>query len=94
MLLFRSRVYVCTASAERWGITGESAALFDAEAKRVWHLANDKGITVWTGRELHDDLTPFKLANNAFHHGEPGKITDVVYIWDRIFHRITTFFLA
>eukprot|EP00972_Heterocapsa_arctica_P020380 3006763-Heterocapsa_arctica.AAC.1 len=85
MKQFRSKVYVCTATAARWDIKGIDGQKYDEEAARVRHLASDNGIT---GKDLWEDLRPLVLKKNAFHHGEPGKKTNLCFIWDRVIHRI------
>eukprot|EP00972_Heterocapsa_arctica_P020768 3060031-Heterocapsa_arctica.AAC.1 len=49
MLLFRSRLYICTASAEHWVINEHGQGpKYDMEARNVRDLARQKGIMAWT----------------------------------------------
>eukprot|EP00972_Heterocapsa_arctica_P053010 7804605-Heterocapsa_arctica.AAC.1 len=81
---FRSAIYICTASAERWEIEPPSRhADFDEAADEIRHLAREKGLTCCTGASFWDDVRPFKQAKNAYHHGEPGNYNNLVYLWDK-----------
>eukprot|EP00972_Heterocapsa_arctica_P065083 9607241-Heterocapsa_arctica.AAC.1 len=78
-----SRVYVCTGSAEQWDIVGEDGVNYDKAAADVRDWATQKGIVTWSGKELWDDLAPYKQSWNAFHHGEPGTPCNIAWLWDR-----------
>eukprot|EP00972_Heterocapsa_arctica_P070488 10413186-Heterocapsa_arctica.AAC.1 len=69
---FRSAMYVCTASAERWNIQGGHAPEYDQNSKEVRMLARDKGLMCWTGQSFWDDLGDYKQPWNHQHHGEVG----------------------
>eukprot|EP00972_Heterocapsa_arctica_P064490 9517558-Heterocapsa_arctica.AAC.1 len=77
MLQFRSRMYICTATAARWKTGGQDGANYDQEAANVRDWARQKGIATWTGKEFCDDLGSYKLTKNAFHHGEPGNPANI-----------------
>eukprot|EP00972_Heterocapsa_arctica_P050743 7459089-Heterocapsa_arctica.AAC.1 len=87
MLRFRSRFYVCTASAKRWGRKDPD---FDAESDAVHGHAKSLGIVYWTGDRLWESLEPYTLTWNPTHYGEPGNPLNVMFIWDRIIFRIVT----
>eukprot|EP00972_Heterocapsa_arctica_P090799 13397556-Heterocapsa_arctica.AAC.1 len=51
MKMFRSKLYICTASAAHWEISeyGQGPK-YDDESRRVRDLAKEKGIMSWTGQ--------------------------------------------
>eukprot|EP00972_Heterocapsa_arctica_P049536 7290841-Heterocapsa_arctica.AAC.1 len=50
---FLSKLYVCTASAERWGLTEE----YDVVSDQVRGQARKMGITYWTGDSFWNSLS-------------------------------------
>eukprot|EP00972_Heterocapsa_arctica_P099183 14636058-Heterocapsa_arctica.AAC.1 len=72
MLNFRSKLYICTASAAHWDIKEYGQGPKYDEASRCVHdLAKDKGIMSWTGQACWDVLKIYRQPWNAYHHGEP-----------------------
>eukprot|EP00972_Heterocapsa_arctica_P037764 5559814-Heterocapsa_arctica.AAC.1 len=70
---FRSALYVCTASAERWDIHEYGhGPEYDQNSAEVRMMAKDKGLMSWSGQSFWDELGIYKQSWNAFHHGEPG----------------------
>eukprot|EP00972_Heterocapsa_arctica_P016247 2397713-Heterocapsa_arctica.AAC.1 len=69
--------------------TGSTTTRKEAGNARDW--ATQKGIATWTGKELWDDLAPYKLSKNAFHHGEPDNPSNITWLWDRLFFRLVLF---
>eukprot|EP00972_Heterocapsa_arctica_P037590 5532182-Heterocapsa_arctica.AAC.1 len=61
MLQFRSRIYVCTATAEHWKIGGTDGAKYNQESANVRDWARQCGIASWTGKEFWDDLSSYRL---------------------------------
>eukprot|EP00972_Heterocapsa_arctica_P004069 604572-Heterocapsa_arctica.AAC.1 len=94
MLQFRSRMYICTATATHWNIGGQDGANYDQEAANVRDWARQKGIASWMGKEFWDDLGSYKQTKNAFHHGEPGNPANITWLWDHNFFRIQLFCLS
>jgi hypothetical protein len=82
---FRSAIYVCTATAERWNIHEFGhGPHYDQNSSEVRMMARDKGLTCWTGQSFWNDLGAYKQSWNAYHHGEPGNFCNITYLWDNI----------
>eukprot|EP00972_Heterocapsa_arctica_P004861 720297-Heterocapsa_arctica.AAC.1 len=47
-----------------------------------------KGIASWTGKAFWDVLSTYRLAKNAYHHGEPNRPANITWLWDQLFLRI------
>eukprot|EP00972_Heterocapsa_arctica_P007472 1090370-Heterocapsa_arctica.AAC.1 len=70
--MFRSRMYICTASAEHWVIDEHGQGpKYDDASRNVRDLARQKGIMAWTGQAFLDALKPYRQSWNPYHHGEP-----------------------
>eukprot|EP00972_Heterocapsa_arctica_P053354 7860065-Heterocapsa_arctica.AAC.1 len=92
MLLFRSRLYVCTASAEHLVINEHGQGpKYDQEANNVRDLARQKGIMAWTGQAFWDILKTYRQPWNPYHHGEPGNWCNITYLWDKFLFHIYLF---
>eukprot|EP00972_Heterocapsa_arctica_P029209 4295412-Heterocapsa_arctica.AAC.1 len=52
---FRSRCYVCSAPASRWGLRSG----FDVASAKCRKLASEMHIPCWSGEKFWDDLEQF-----------------------------------
>eukprot|EP00972_Heterocapsa_arctica_P114023 16440316-Heterocapsa_arctica.AAC.1 len=83
MLQVRSRIYICTASAEHWMIVEHGRGpMYDQESANVRDWARQKGIASWTGKAFWDILSTYRLPKNAYHHGEPDDPSNITWLWD------------
>eukprot|EP00972_Heterocapsa_arctica_P105354 15525125-Heterocapsa_arctica.AAC.1 len=65
MLQFRSRLYICTASAAHWKIVEDGQGpKYDAESANVRDWARQKGIASWTGQAFWDVLSTYRQPHN------------------------------
>ena len=78
---YQRAMVVCTASAEYWGIWGESAKIFDATIKMLHAKRRERRVFVWSGEAFFREIEPFKLCKiydlaqrllglDAWHFGE------------------------
>ena len=70
---FVAPVYICSASAERWGVRLD----FDAVSARCRALAAEYGVIACAGEEFWSSIAPSQVyypwgGRSPWHHGEPG----------------------
>eukprot|EP00972_Heterocapsa_arctica_P025099 3697494-Heterocapsa_arctica.AAC.1 len=83
---FRSRFYMCSAPAARWGLRSG----FDVASVRARKLATAMNIPCWSGARFWDDLEQFTCPKSRVHHGQrtgpdfKGTGDSVALSWDRV----------
>eukprot|EP00972_Heterocapsa_arctica_P065169 9621115-Heterocapsa_arctica.AAC.1 len=95
---FRSRCYVCSALASRWGL----GSGFDVARARARKFATVMNIPCWSGVSFWDDLEQFTTPWSRVHHGQHkgedfkgfGDHIALSWHWDRIISAIVSFFNA
>eukprot|EP00972_Heterocapsa_arctica_P107371 15814468-Heterocapsa_arctica.AAC.1 len=63
---FRSRFYMCSASASRWGL----GSGFDVASEKCRKFASEINIPCWAGVELWDDMEQVTTPDCKYHHGQ------------------------
>eukprot|EP00972_Heterocapsa_arctica_P115087 16445958-Heterocapsa_arctica.AAC.1 len=67
---FRSRLYICSASACRWGL----GSGFDKARKRAIGYAADMNVPCWSGEAHWAKLEQLTIPNCRQHHGQPAGV--------------------